>query len=81
MFSDDDDLTVVNKAATSYVVSTVYAVNTLMPGSYPNIDYNAIDYAQLGQIGVFADSAHGLSVASYWISLLLALMVVLMVRI
>ncbi|ORZ00249.1 hypothetical protein BCR43DRAFT_484897 [Syncephalastrum racemosum] len=37
------------------VVSTVYAVNTL-PGTYPNIDYNALDYGNIGQIGVFTDA-------------------------
>ncbi|KAI8142147.1 hypothetical protein BJV82DRAFT_579686 [Fennellomyces sp. T-0311] len=82
LFSDVDDLSLVaTEPQTSYVVSTVYAVNTMMPGSYPNIDYNAIDYSQLGQIGVFSDSARGLNVAAYWISLVVALMVVFMLRV
>lgn len=45
----------VNIGEPTVVVSTVYAVNTL-PGTYPNIDYNALDYGNIGQIGVFTDA-------------------------
>ncbi|KAI9494726.1 hypothetical protein BDB00DRAFT_871013 [Zychaea mexicana] len=68
---------------TSYVVSTVYAVNTIMPGSYPRIDYNEIDYGQLGQIGVFTDgapSSHELHAMPFYMSFAVALTLLFMLR-
>lgn len=42
----------------SKTVATVYAVDTL-PGAFPNIDYNALDYDNLGQLSGLIDSAAG----------------------
>lgn len=40
----------------SKIIATAYAVDT-MPGTFPNIDYNALDYDNLGQMSGLIDSA------------------------
>ncbi|KAG2221309.1 hypothetical protein INT45_000222 [Circinella minor] len=79
---NDNNDNIAEGVSTSFVISTVYAINTVMPGSYPHIDYNGVDYRQLGQIGVFTDGgSHEFHVASFWSSFVVAFVVLFMIRV